>query len=254
MKLFFRKEGEGQAVIILHGLFGSSDNWMNIAKSLSSKYTVFIPDLRNHGQSPWSEDWDYESMAEDLFDWMKDEKLENPNIIGHSMGGKVVLKALLKNAGLFKKVMVVDIGPKQYPVHHQQILDALNSMNLPKYQNRQEAEEALADKIHSSAIRLFLLKNLKRGKDGFSWKMNLEVIDRLIENIGEPQWPETACDKEILFIRGEASDYITDSDQEEIRTKYPAARFVGIKDAGHWVHAEQPDVFLQFVSGYLSRG
>lgn len=253
MKLFFRKEGDGQPLIILHGLFGSSDNWMSIAKSLSSNYAVFIPDLRNHGQSPWSETWDYESMAQDLLQWMKDEKIESPHIIGHSMGGKVVLNALLKDAGLFNKVMVVDIGPKQYPVHHQQILDALHSMKLSEYQSRQEAEEALAKKIHSPAIRLFLLKNLKRGKEGFSWKMNLEVIDRLIENVGEAQWPEQTCDKEILFIRGEASDYINDGDQEEIRSKYPAARFVGIKDAGHWVHAEQPDVFLQFVTGYLRK-
>ncbi len=251
MELFFRKTGNGPPVLIMHGLFGSSDNWMSIAKDLSAEFEVFAIDLRNHGQSPWSDDWDYKLMAGDIWKLMKKEKISKPHVIGHSMGGKVAMRMLVDKQAEVEKVIIADIGPKKYPVHHRDIIDALKSIDLQKLETREDADKALAKKISSFGVRQFLLKNLQRKGESFAWKANLEVIDKKIENVGEAQGNGKTIDHEVLFVRGEKSDYISDDDQVDIRSTFDKAKFITIKDAGHWIHAEQPSIFTEIVKNYF---
>lgn len=250
--LNYKVLGEGAPMIILHGLFGSLDNWLTAAKSLAEDYKVFMVDQRNHGQSFHSEDFSYEAMARDLQFFVKEMKINNPILLGHSMGGKTILKYTSLFGDDFSKMIVVDIAPKAYPVHHQSILDAYHAVDLQKVERRSDAEDQLKPLVKNVGIRQFLLKNLNRDKDGrFSWKINLPVIEENIEEVGEGLPDKQISEKPVLFIRGENSDYIKDEDISLIKSLFPNANLVTIKNAGHWIHAEQPDAFLQTVQQFL---
>jgi len=245
--------GEGRPIIILHGVFGTSDNWQTFAKQLSDSYQIFLPDQRNHGLSPHSDTFDYHVMAEDLREFIESHKLENPIILGHSMGGKVAMFFAVSHPGLFEKMIVVDIAPRSYPVHHQKILEALGAVKIDQISSRKEAEDQMKPYIADFGIRQFLLKNLKReDNDSFGWKLNLAVIRDNIENIGEAVDDNHPVDKPILFVGGEKSDYIRDEDHALINKIFPQARIVTIPGAGHWVHAEQPKLLLEEVEQFLS--
>lgn len=245
--------GEGPPLIILHGLFGSLDNWLTAAKYLGEEYQVFLVDQRNHGQSFHSAEFSYQAMAGDLQHFIQELKLEHPMLLGHSMGGKTIMKYTSLFGDDFSKMIVVDIAPRSYPVHHQFILDAYQALDLQKVERRSDAEDQLKPLVKNTAIRQFLLKNLYRDKDGnFSWKINLPVITKNIENVGEGL-PETKIsDKPVLFIRGENSDYIQEGDMDKIRTIFSNSNLVTIKNAGHWIHAEQPEAFLKTVKQFLT--
>jgi len=245
--------GEGQPLVILHGLFGSLDNWISAAKHLSESYQVILVDQRNHGQSFHSDDFSYDVMAQDLQNLLETIKINNPILLGHSMGGKTILKYASKYREGFKKMVVVDIAPKAYPVHHQSILNAYNAVDLSKVERRSDAENQLKPFVKNMGIRQFLLKNLYRDKSGnFSWKINLPIIEKNIEKVGEGLPSDKISDKPVLFIRGEKSDYILDDDVKTFKTLFPNANLVTIKDAGHWIHAEQPKAFLNTVQQFLS--
>lgn len=251
MKLNFKMLGEGKPVIILHGVFGSSDNWLTIARSLGENYTIYLPDLRNHGDSFHDEEFTYEAMANDLKNLIEAEEIDNPVIIGHSMGGKVAMKFAVNYPHLFDKLIVVDISPRAYPPHHEHILAGLKSLELDKISSRKEADDSLAKYVTEKGIRQFLLKNLTRDENHFKWKLNLEVIERDIENVGEGLEDQLVCDKPTLFIRGANSNYIKNEDNIGIVAIFPNSEVKTIPKAGHWLHAENPDAFISVVKDFL---
>ncbi|MDO9552433.1 alpha/beta fold hydrolase [Rhodonellum sp.] len=252
MKLNFKKTGEGEPLIILHGLFGSADNWFSIARDLGKSYTLYLVDQRNHGDSPQSEDWDYEVMAEDIAELMKDEGLASAYLMGHSMGGKTAMFFALKYPEKVRKLIVADIAPRQYPVHHQTILEGLNAIKLEDLKSRKEADDLLSKYISDSGIRQFLLKSLGRDQDGnFIWKINLPVITAKIENVGEALDFDGTFVKSTLFMGGANSNYINEGDKADIDHFFPDHKIIHLKNAGHWLHAEQPEAVIQTVKAFL---
>ncbi|MEQ8517911.1 MAG: alpha/beta fold hydrolase [Cytophagales bacterium] len=252
MELFYRKHGEGRNIIILHGLFGSSDNWMTIAKMLADEYTVWTIDQRNHGQSPHSDDFTYEAMAGDLMEFIEDHNIHDPYLIGHSMGGKTVIEFLIRGHLIVPGAIIADIGPKAYPVHHQKILDGLNSIDIEKAKGRKEIEDQLKAYISEFGIRAFLLKNVKRKEDGsYEWSVNLPVITEQIENVGKGYSDNHIYQGEVLFLRGGKSEYIKDEDFKFIKKIFPKAELETIENSGHWLHAEQPEPFVEIVRNHF---
>lgn len=263
MKLFFREVGEPTAtpMIILHGLFGSSDNWLTISKSIAAQgYRVILPDQRNHGQSPRSDDFSYPDMAADIHELIADLGLEQPILVGHSMGGKTMMQYAFnyRNVGppsTFQSLVVVDIAPKFYPVHHADILRGLAAIDLSTIRTRNEADAVLATYEPIPAVRQFLLKNLYRedvgGTSQFAWRLNLPIIAREIHGIGEDLTSPRPILERTLFIRGQRSPYILDSDWPDILRLFPNAQLVTIEGAGHWVQAEKPVEFVAALMGFL---
>ena len=240
------------SIIILHGIFGTSDNWQTFGKALSEHYQVFLVDLRNHGHSPHSDQFDYPAMADDLKEFVEQHTLGKPTILGHSMGGKVAMFFAIQHPDLLSKLIVIDIAPRAYPVHHQSALAGLGAVDIAAIQSRQEAEEQMEPHVPEIGVRQFLLKNLKRAHSGFAWKLNLPVIRDNIEAVGMEVPEDTVFEQPTLFVRGEKSDYVKDEDEESIKRIFPAARIITIKGAGHWIHAEQPKPLLEEVSHFLS--
>jgi pimeloyl-ACP methyl ester carboxylesterase len=240
-------------MIILHGLFGFSDNWQTHAKKFAEYYRVILVDLRNHGHSDWSDEFSYDIMVDDLKELCDELHLKNILMIGHSMGGKVAILFAQKHKELLDKLVVVDIGVKAYPMHHQHILAGMHAIDLPKIQLRKEAEEILKRYIDSDGVRQFLLKNLYwKDKGQLAWRMNLKVLEREMENILS-SLPEKEVMLPTLFIRGELSNYILDEDIEQLEDQFPDSEIITIKDAGHWVHAEAPEEFVDRVLGFCLR-
>lgn len=254
MKLFFRKLGEdgSKPLIILHGVFGSSDNWMTLGRKFSENFKVYLVDLRNHGQSPHSNEFTYEAMKEDLRQFIEDNQIENPQIIGHSMGGKVAMLFALEYPELYDKLMIVDIAPRAYPPHHESILKGLNAVDLDNLESRKEADAIFAQFEPNFAVRQFLLKNLYKSKgEGFQWRFNLQAITQSIAKIGIEIESENQNQKETKFVRGLRSEYISDSDKPQIRQLFPNATFTDFEGAGHWIHAEKPDEFYETVMDFF---
>ena len=254
MKLNFKKLGEGKPLLILHGLFGSSDNWGSLGKRFSEKNTVYLIDLRNHGRSPHSNEMTYSDMANDLLELIKDEKIISPTILGHSMGGKVALMFAKNYPEYLDKLIVADIGLKAYPMHHEEILRGLNSINLELTKSRSHAQEVIKKHISSLGIQQFLLKNLywiEKGK--LAWRMNLKQIENNIEEILKEINIENSNLK-TLFLRGELSNYILEEDFQNIKAAFPNGEIKTIKNVGHWLHAENPNEFYKLVDEFISEG
>jgi pimeloyl-ACP methyl ester carboxylesterase len=253
MKLFSRELGEGGVpLVILHGLFGMSDNWLSLGRRWAESRKVILLDLRNHGLSPASSEWTYKAMASDVIEYLEDHKLNGVHLLGHSMGGKTAMCLASERPELLNTLTVVDIGPKQYPVHHRSIVDALLSVPVKELTQRQEVEEVLSRSIKEIGIRQFLMKSLHRLKDdGFEWRFNLEVIERELENVGESLPLDQGFDGPSLFVRGEKSSYILDEDLIAIHRQFPMMKFKGIHGAGHWVHAEKPEELFIAVSNFM---
>lgn len=278
MKLYVNKVGEGKPVIIIHGLFGMSDNWMSISKQLAEKgFCCFVVDLRNHGRSPHSMEFNYELMAEDIAELMLDNDIPFADIIGHSMGGKAAMFFARAYPEKVRKMIVVDIAPRYYPPHHQTILAALKSFNPAELSNRREAEEILRVSIKEESTLQFLLKNLywkemsnngqttastplSTSKDEgggskesvLAWRFGLEELDGNIDEVGKEFISEEEIKTDILFIRGERSGYIGEDDIRSIKTIFPFAKIETIAGAGHWVHAEKPGEFFRSCFAFLN--
>ena len=252
MKLNFRTLGSGKPLIILHGVFGSSDNWQSLGKVFSESYQVFLVDLRNHGNSPHSDEFNYTFMANDVIEMMNDQGLEQAHLLGHSMGGKVAMHLATQHPERIDQLIVVDIAPKYYPPHHQQIFEGFHAVDLANLNNRKEADEQMAHVIKNMGVRQFILKNLNRNKDGsFAWKLNLSVIENAIEQVGQGVEPDVRYEGDSLFIAGGISDYITQHDHGLILTHFPNALIQTVANAGHWVHAEKPQELGEMVLEYL---
>ena len=251
MKLNYKHFGSGSPIIILHGLFGSLDNWVSIAKKLSTSYEVFIVDARNHGQSPKSEEFNYDVMADDLYAFLLDHQIVDPIILGHSMGGKTAMQFAMNYPNKIEKLIVVDIAPKSYPVHHREIIDGMLSLNFNIIKTRNEADQKLSIHIPELAVRQFLLKNLYwETKERLAWRFNLPVIDKNIEKVGVTLNNLSPFYKPTLFIRGEISNYITFEDYDNIKKIFINAKIESLK-CGHWVHAEKPFEFEQLLIDFL---
>lgn len=241
-------------MIILHGLMGSSDNWLPQAKMLGEHYHVWVVDQRNHGQSPHSNEFNYTVLSEDILNFIQEHNIDNPVIIGHSMGGKAAMNFALAHPDKLDKLIVVDIAPKAYDVRHDHIVEGLKAVPIDSVQSRQEANDALAPHISSEAVRQFLLKNLMRKSEGgFGWRINLPVIDQSLEMISGGLVTEGVFEKKTMFIRGSKSDYILDEDREAIKKIFPNATLVTM-ETGHWVQAEKPEEFVQVVLSFLNAG
>jgi esterase len=252
MKLAYRKYGEGQAMIILHGLFGQMDNWNTLAKKFSEQgFAVYTIDQRNHGLSPHDEDWNYGVMADDLKDFINEHQIHNPILLGHSMGGKTVMYFSLHYPNIADKLIIVDISPRQHPANHNDVLYALHQVDFEVVKTRREVEDILATTISDFGTRQFLLKNVYwKTDDKMDWRFNLKIISEKYNNaiVGVPRG---VCDTETLFLKGEKSDYINDNDLVSIKEIYPNSSVAVIADAGHWVHAEQPELFYKAVMGFV---
>ncbi|MCH2021340.1 MAG: alpha/beta fold hydrolase [Saprospiraceae bacterium] len=252
MDLNFKVFGAGEPVIILHGMFGTLDNWQTIAKKLANNFMVFIVDLRNHGRSPHSDDFNYSIMSEDLREFMENNWIYKATIIGHSMGGKVAMQFASDNPDMINKLVIIDIAPKTYKGNHTDIFDSLFALDLDNLKSRKEADNLLAQKIESYTIRQFILKNLYLNKKTkkYNWKMNLPVIfkayDIILSNseLSEPFLGTT------LFIKGSKSPYIDDNEFERYKKHFPSSSLVTIKDAGHWVHADQANQLLTILKKF----
>lgn len=252
MELYYREFGQGSPVIILHGLFGFSDNWQTIAKGLAENHLVVTPDLRNHGRSPHVPGHTYHEMAEDMKAFMEAHWMFSAALVGHSMGGKTAMQLALSHPDLVERLVVVDIAPGPAEDNHSYIFDALLGMDLSKMKTRQEAEAYLSERIAEPGTRQFLLKNITREDDGtFTWKMNLPVLKRHFDDILAPVEGNEPYDKPTLFVRGSRSGYIKDSDFPLIKSLFPQAELVTVEGAGHWVHADKPAELLAILKKFL---
>ncbi|WP_192822331.1 alpha/beta fold hydrolase [Rufibacter sp. LB8] len=253
MELNFKVIGQGQPLIILHGLFGTLDNWQTLGKQFSETFQVYLVDLRNHGRSPHSDDFSYQLMSDDLLEFIDTHNLQNPYILGHSMGGKVAMNFALQHPEKLGKLLVADIAPKAYPPHHDDILAGFHSIDLAAIESRQDADEKLAELVPDFGTRQFLLKNLYRQEDNsFAWRLNLAGIEKNLDHILGNIESQTPFDKPTLFIRGGTSRYIKpEQDLAQIQTLFPQAEIKTIEGAGHWLHAEKPADFYQLTMAFL---
>jgi pimeloyl-ACP methyl ester carboxylesterase len=252
MQLHFQSYGHGPPLIILHGLFGSLENWHSMSQKLAADFQVFGVDQRNHGRSPHVAEMSYELMAHDLKELVASQDLPPIHLLGHSMGGKTAMVFALTYPESVEKLVVVDIAPRAYPPQHRQILAALLSLDLSSFSNRKEMESQLAKSIPDLALRRFLLKNVKRDSAGsFYWQMNLAAIDANYDRLNESLSNRRTFDKPALFIRGERSDYIRNEDIKMIHALFPKAAHCEISGAGHWVHVDAPEAFLRKVREFL---
>jgi pimeloyl-ACP methyl ester carboxylesterase len=253
MKLQHRIIGEGYPLIILHGLFGNSDNWQTHAKKFATYFQVILVDQRNHGHSDWSDAFNYDLLAADLAELMTDLHITKAHILGHSMGGKTVMRFAQCFPSKIDKMVVVDIGIKQYPMHHQEILKGIHEVSASAMDSRADAENRLLPYVPENGTRQFLMKNLywvEKGK--LAWRMNVAVLEREMEHI-LAALPNEENFTPTLFIRGSLSNYILDEDIEQLENAFPDSQLVTIENAGHWVHAEAPETFVNAVLEFLLR-
>jgi pimeloyl-ACP methyl ester carboxylesterase len=254
MQLHFRQYGEGQPMIIIHGLYGISDNWVNHARILAENFKVYIPDMRNHGQSGHSNFFNYEVMAEDITEFIEQHEIENPIIMGHSMGGKIAMKFALDNPDLVQKLIVIDMSMRQYNLRafHSKIINAMLDIDFNTVKSRKEVDDYLAKTIEDARIRLFVMKNLYwTERKTLSWRLNLKAIIDNIDAIFEGINSNQKFTKPSLFIRGEKSDYIRDEDFDLIKKQFTNSELKTIPNAGHWVQADEPELFIKFLKDFL---
>lgn len=254
MHLFFRHFGKGKPVVILHGLFGISDNWVTFGRELSEHYSIYIPDLRNHGQSPHSAVFDFPALSSDILEFCETHQLEQINLIGHSLGGKTAMLLALQHPELISKLVVVDISLRKSPPDrdHQKLLDAMLAVDFSEAATRSDVERQLSKAIPSARIRQFLLKNVWwRDRHTLDWRLNLKGINENLLSVFEAVNFPGRFSGPSLFIRGGASDYVLDTDIPEIKSKFPGAAVETIAKASHWVHADAPGEFFHLVSEFF---
>jgi len=253
MNLFFREAGQGTPLIILHGLFGSSDNWYTLSKVFAERFRVFTIDQRNHGQSPHTPEHDYKLLTEDLEEFIQQHQLKDPIILGHSMGGKTAMNFALRYPDQTGKLIVVDIMPKAYPLHHDHIFSGMKALDLGSLKSRNEAEQILAKHISKVEERQFIMKNLGRNDQlQFEWKLNLPVLDSHINEMMEGLQYEGQYTGRTLFIKGGKSNFYQAGDEAIVAKYFPNTEWVTL-DTGHWVQAEQPKEFAKVVMDWLSK-
>jgi len=254
VELAFSEYGEGPPLVILHGLFGSARNWRTIAERLADRYHVYAVDLRNHGESGHADTMSFSEMIDDLRLFLDAQELERPAIIGHSVGGKVAMLFALLYAQHLDRVVVVDIAPFAYAHTYLPQVQAMRGVDVAAVTSRSDADERLARSIFDAPLRTFLLQNLVSRDGGYAWRINLDAIANDMEQLtGFPDVTGLEYDGPSLFVSGADSEYVRAGYHARIRTLFPAAQLKAIPDAGHRVHAEQPEAFLDCVREFLTQ-
>lgn len=254
MKLHSSISGQGFPLLLVHGLFGMGDNLAMIARPLSDHFQVHSLDLRNHGRSPRAASMSFSEMASDLVEYMDQNAVDSAHVLGHSLGGKVAMQLALSAPGRVAKLIVADIAPVSYPQRgHDEIFAGIRAVGLAGLRSRIDADKAMAQHILDPAVRQFILKNLYRDADrGFDWRINVDALwqcyDQLRQAVAGP-----AFNGDALFIKGGLSPYIQDQHWPVIKQLFPNAQLQVVEQTGHWLHAENPQVFNQFVLSFLTR-
>lgn len=251
MILNYKEFGQGRPMIILHGLLGSLDNWQTLARRFSENFKVYTIDQRNHGQSPHTDDIDYDLLSADLADFIHQHDIKDPILIGHSMGGKTVMKYTLENPESVSALIAVDMSPRDYDIRHDHIMEALVQIDFNVMKSRKEIEDFLMKRLNNLGVVLFLSKNIYWiEKDRLAFRFNLDALYRNLDLISG--WPHCTGEYngKTLFIRGIKANYITDN-EPAIKAYFPMARLIDL-NAGHWVHAEKPEDFYNSVMGFLN--
>ena len=248
-------QGSGPDLVILHGFMGMADNWKTLGNVYESTgYRVHLVDQRNHGKSFHHPEFNYQVLVDDLWRYLDHWGIPSTKIIGHSMGGKTAMRAACARPDRIERLLVADIGPKAYPPHHQQIMEAMIALASTPPASRQEAAQSMEKRGLAPGIVQFLLKNLARKPDQtLGWKLNLPVLYQSMENIGAPLEPQMTYPGPTLFLRGSKSTYILDTDRAQITAHFPQAEIADISGAGHWLHAENPQEFLQKSLAFLAQ-
>ena len=246
--------GEGKPFVILHGFLGMSDNWKTLGTQFSEEgFQVHLLDQRNHGRSFHDTEFNYEVLVEDLKQYCDVNNLTNMVLLGHSMGGKTAMLFAATYPEMVSKLIVADISPRFYPVHHDAILEGLSALNFNELSSRGEADEALSHFISDQGIRMFLLKNLywvEKGQLGL--RINLEVLKNEVAEVGEPLPSYARFENDTMFLRGDRSEYIGVEDERIIKNHFSKANIVTISNAGHWLHAENPKDFFEAVINFVN--
>lgn len=246
----------GSWVVFCHGLFGQGRNWTQIGKALSSDYRVLLVDMPHHGRSVWADEFDYLDAAAEVAELL--DRDDPVALVGHSMGGKIAMLVALQRPELVARLCVVDVAPVQYQ-HTDEFrgyIEAMQGLDLGRLERRGDADNALAEAVPNTTVRSFLLQNLRRQNDGWAWQVNLDVLGRDLERLGD--WPTeqiddaASYDGPVLWVAGETSHYVKDQYAEQMDRLFPRNRRVTIKGAGHWVHSEQPEVFTEVVRRFVS--
>lgn len=252
MTLHYQRFGQGQPVVILHGLFGSSDNWRSIAQKIAKNgFEVVTVDLANHGRSSHTTEVSFKSMAADVALLIDQLQLTKIYLIGHSVGGKVAMVFSDDYSERVEKLAVIDIAPKAYSDQHSEIFKALLNINLSDYTTRNQVSDALVSVIPEQGVRQFLLMNLDTKDKLLSWRLNLKVLAAHYDNLLVSVCTNSVITIPTCFIRGEKSDYILDNDVTLINDIFSNAVIITIKDAGHWVHADAPQLFLTYITDFF---
>lgn len=251
--LHSRIEGTGQPLLIIHGFLGMSDNWKTMGgQYVENGFQVHAIDMRNHGKSFHSDEFTYDAMGQDLYEYCKEHNLDKVDIIGHSMGGKASMFFATTYPEKVNKLVVADIGPKYYRQHHQDILAGLNEVDFAQKPTRNDVEEILKEYIEDFGTRQFLLKNLYWKEPGqLAFRFNLPVLTENIENIGKAIPEGSVYEGPVLFLRGDKSNYIKDEDFEMIHNHFPKAIIKDIANSGHWLHADNPQDFVAETLAFL---
>ena len=245
----------GENIVILHGLFGDLNNWRAQAERLSDSYRVHSMDLRNHGDSPHTQGMSYPEMAADVAHTCQSLQIEKTHVIGHSMGGKTAMQLAGTTPDLIERLVVVDIGPRQYPHHHQKFIEGLRLLSQSQLNTRRDADTLLKPYVSDTGVRAFLLKNLQRGKNSeYTLRVNIEEIANKYDAIAAAIQSEFVFNKPVLFIKGAESDYLTKADRSAISALFSNPALKTIDSAGHWPHSEKPDVVYKIVSDFLAAG
>lgn len=255
MSLHRTELGEtGSRVVFCHGLFGQGKNWTQVAKALSADHRVTLLDMPNHGRSPWTETFDYLHLADLVAAELGDEPVA---LVGHSMGGKISMCVALRHPALVERLAVVDIAPVAYDSGREFIgyTQTMRGLDLGSLERRAEADAAMAAAVPDPTVRSFLLQNLRRTDDGWHWQPNLELLGRHMDELAG--WPaeglgEASYDGPVLWIGGADSDYVSEEHAPEMDRRFPRNRRITIKGAGHWVHSQQPEVFLEVLWRFLA--
>lgn len=254
LHLNYKKYGEGKPLIILHGFLGSLDNWHTLATRWGNNgFEVYAVDLRNHGRSPHTSHHSIDLMVEDILNFIDEQKLSKVNLLGHSMGGKVVMKFALTYPDRVEKLIVADIAPREYNRGHDEVFKAIFKVDLSKIQSRKEAEDAMKPYLGDFGTRQFILKSLDRDEAGnYKWKFNIKTLYDEYDEVSKAIISDHKFEGEVLFLKGGLSIYIQEKDMNDIKTLFPNARLQVVEHAGHWLHADKPDDFYLAVTNFLS--
>ncbi|MFC3853871.1 alpha/beta fold hydrolase [Salinispirillum marinum] len=251
MKLHYRTQGDGEPVIIIHGLFGDGLNWGGVSRILKDHFRLILPDMRNHGRSPHNNDIRYTTMAADIAALMDDLNLPKAHIVGHSMGGKIAMTFALQHPERVSSLTVVDIAPKRYPIRHRDVFAGLLAVVEAKPQTRQDAEAILQEHIQTTDVRTFILKNLERTDQGFQWRINWQALYGHYEDLADFPVESGKYTGPTQFLVGELSDYVSKEDQPTITGLFPNAKGRIVGGTGHWLHAEKPELVAEWIRKFI---